>query len=324
MSYSTSNVPSDASRAVFTADVLARLRKSPSPSVALIHRISVLIASGPYPSDPWVASTIRQLRARRAAWDTYLGAAFACGLFEGPHGSDLTSRLTGEDDDGFRSAIAECLACWLLAGPLRLPVKPRPSGQGRSVLELLVECPDGEAFIEVKAPRRERPVTGGWFGHDSDLLESCMEQATRQFQKGCRNVLLLVPQLRTPAFNLRVQLTAAFVGQQKITIPIDTRTGGPAGPTQVQFFPDGKFLNPRLPDGKFMKLDRRPGFTRISAVVCVEEDYNEGIGFIFHRMLVLHNPYAEKPISPQMWGNCPQFLLEDGKLGWTDGHPLNR
>jgi len=314
-------VPDDALRAIYTPDVMERLWNQRQPSKHLIDRRRVLVACGPYPSNPRAAVVVRWLRAKKVAWDTYVSAAFSCGLFEGVHGADLRARLTGVDDEGFRSGMAECLACWILAGPLRLPLRPRLAGRNGSILDNGIRHPDGDMGVEVKAPFREQP-TGVWSGDDADLLMDCLERANEQFRDDCRNVLFLVPQLRISVFHLRSQLIRAFFGQEKMTFLMNTQTGSAEGPMELEFFPEGKFLNRYRPDGRLLKSDGRPGYTRISAVVCVEERYADDENLIFHRMLVLHNPVARYSVPTNLWGDCPQFVLKDDKMLWTDGHAL--
>ena len=82
---------------VFTPAVVAKLRRVKTPSPALSCRLRVLAADGLGPD--------HSLRAYKSAWEVYLLAAFVCGLFGGDHGTDLRARLTGIDDDNFRSAL---------------------------------------------------------------------------------------------------------------------------------------------------------------------------------------------------------------------------
>jgi hypothetical protein len=113
------NVPSEPLWAIFTPDVIRQLSLVGKPSRDLELRRQVLAAGGLNSHAP----RGQALRARKAAREVYLFAAFACGLLEDPHGADLRSRLTGVDDDNFRSAMSECLAAWYLAGKRKLPVE---------------------------------------------------------------------------------------------------------------------------------------------------------------------------------------------------------
>lgn len=341
--------PNDALGEVFTHTIIARLSKSPTPSPQLVDRLRVLTACGPLPSDKSLAEWVLQLRARKAAWEAYLYAAFACGLFEGDDGKDLRRRLIGSNDDGFRSAMAECLACWFFAAKLRRPVEPKPPGRPRRTLDLLVSLPDADMRVEVKAPYREIPEGAIVWGDDSDLLAGCLAQANKQFQAGVRNVLFLVPDVRSSLFRDRYQLIQAFFGKEMITVPINPRTGGPAGPTREEFFPEGMLL-------KVWKGEARRRFTRVSAVVSVEERvairYQVPLRYarldlakakppwpvwwkahkqvtsrlpkidIGHNVLVLHNPFTECPVSEDIWGESPQWVRRGSVMMWTDGAPI--
>ena len=74
-------VPAEPLWDVFTPDVIANLRQVRSPSQRLQTRLRILDAGGLNPSP-----VNRELRAHKAAWEAYLTAAFAIGLFEGPDG----------------------------------------------------------------------------------------------------------------------------------------------------------------------------------------------------------------------------------------------
>ena len=97
-----SPVPAEPLWAIFTSEVVQKLRRVRSPTALLDFRLKVLAAGGlnshSYPG--------QALRAYKAAWDVYLLAGFACGLFEGAHGNELRARLTGAGDGGRHFARA--------------------------------------------------------------------------------------------------------------------------------------------------------------------------------------------------------------------------
>jgi hypothetical protein len=351
--------PSDPMRDVFTYQVLSSWRGSQAPSPELAFRLQVVEAHGPYPCDPQKADSLRSLRALKAAWETYLCAAFASSMFVGEKGKDLLGRLRGMDDDGFRSAMAECMVCWFFAGRMRLPVTPNAEGRGSRNLEFRIITGDGGIGVEVKAPFREAPMplpgksTACWVGDDADKITQCLEAANRQFDKNGPNLLAITPRLRMRVFSQRRDLVKAIYGDSKIVVPINIQTGEP-GPTGVEFFPDGKFLNTTRPGGKPMKADGLPGYRRISAVVTIEEKIVEAHPYpspfallarehldeiwpiwkrenrlhyssdnrkwVEHDVLVLHNPFAYHPVSSVMWEDIPQFVEVDGEMKWTDKH----
>jgi hypothetical protein len=170
------------------------------------------------------------------------------------------------------------------------------------------------------------------------------------------NILFIAPTLRTRVFDHRYQLIRAFFGEEKITMQIDRSLGTAVGEPELAFFPEGKFLRTRLPNGRALKPDGKPGFTRVSAVVCFEERLVErfphpnplelidaGRGsfawenwdralelhysvrnrtWIDHDVLVLHNPIAPYKMSPALWHGCAQLVEQGGGMGWNDGRAL--
>ncbi len=118
---------------VFDSTTVERLRQ-----MSAFDRCEVLTARGSATSDPGVDRKVRVLRARRAAWETYLDSADACGLLD----VDLLARLRGRDDDDFRGAIAECLSAWVLSTCLGYRLTPRPAGRGTHRLDMEAERGD--------------------------------------------------------------------------------------------------------------------------------------------------------------------------------------
>jgi len=351
--------PADPLRTVFPPEIMAEWRKRPTRE--LVQRLEILCACGPYPSDAVAAAKLRRLRARKAAWETYLLTAFACGLFEGSRGNDLRGRLTSADPDDFRSAMAECLVCWFLAGRMKLPVDSAAAGRNGRTLDMRLVTDQGDIGVEVKAPFRALPKpppgkrTVSWCGDDSDKIAQALESANKQFDDATANILVLVPQLRTRMFSNRKDLLKAAFGQSKITCQINMATGE-IGPTEVKFFPDGKFLNTDRPGGKPLKPDGFPAYRRISAMVCIEEKIAEKYPFpdplvlldeeargemwppwkracdvhfsaeneawIEHDVLVLHNPHAYYLLPQQMWEPFPQLVPVGDNMEWTDGEEV--
>jgi hypothetical protein len=301
--------------AIFTPEAIMTLRRVNSPSTELDFRLAVLTAGG-LDRDP----LNRRLRAYKAAWEIYLLAAFACGLFEGEHGQDLRARLTGIDDHNFRSALSECLVAWYLTGCRRLRITPRPEGKNGRRLEFAIEFDDSEVKVEVKAPYR--PITSNfWWGDDADLLENALREANKQFSPSNLNLLVMVPQLRLPIFEPghRRPIERAFIGETVIQIPVDTRTGGPGGPEKLAFKESGRFAK-AWPSGSGNHRDRRPRFTRVGAALFLNEYVDmcdRGVN-VKHRALIVQNPYAAVPLPSHLWTGIPEFFCDAGRWRWSD------
>jgi hypothetical protein len=315
---------------VFTPAVRAEIRAaSLRGSTEAAYRLGVLLADGDYPRDEENADQQRIRRAFRAAWDSYLAGAKACGLFEGQDGDDVLARLRGVDATNFRSAMAECMASWYLAAQVGLAVRPKPRGRDARRLEFSSQTVDGELLFEVKAPYVPPHTEGVMIGDDAPVLQAALDHANRQFARGQKNVLLLVPELRIPVHSMRRQLVRAFIAEEVLRFDLDRERR--------------MFVNPRRemdPRGRFTRLWRDRGFfapryRRVSAVLSLERRFTDRAAYsvavaeerfalpntvdIDHVALLVHNPYALVPISHQVFSAIPQLIREQGHVRWTDG-----
>ena len=353
-------VPADPLAAVFTAEVLQVWASAKDVEGSLAWRTEILSASGPIPDDLEAARSLRFRRATKAAWATYLEAAFACGFFDGDRGTELMARLRGTDDDGFRSAFSECLGCWFFAGRMGFAVTPDAPGRNARQLDMAVQLPDVRVGVEVKAPFRE-PIPPGsieW-GDDSDKIAQCLESANRQFDDDSANILVIAPQLRLPLFSRRHDLVKAAYGETVIAFDVNAKEGRLEN-HRWQFSPQGKFLGTTRPGGKPLKPDGFPAYRRISTIIGIETKVVEkvvdpahvallaslvksGRGELFrmydetrkaynspaneawvdHNVLVLHNPYAYHPIPSEPWNDFPQLICDERGMCWTDGHDVS-
>lgn len=309
------SLAADVLSGVFTEEVLVRLNQARFPSEFLLYRLAVLGASGPYPAASLQADNVWRLRVQRAAWDAYVSAASAIELFEGADGRELISRLTGVDDAGFRSGIAECMAAWFLGGKLGLPLAARPEGRPGRTLELLIQV-EGGIRCEVKSPFR--PSARGFFQLDDDYvaLRATVDEASRQFQEGVKNLLIIVPSLRTPVG--RDHLVRAFLGDFGFTFRVDRARGAAIEPPRPAFFPRGRLLRRWAPE-------MEPRFTRIGAIMCIEEiirDYRTPGGGsdrrMDHHVMVLHNPFAQEPLPLGIFDGHPQMIRVGDEMIWSD------
>jgi hypothetical protein len=322
--------PNDVLRNVFGCTARDRWLKDANKEV--LRRLEILEACGPYPRSPRKTHDLRCLRAKRAAWETYVFTAFACGMFEGVRGKELRGRLTSLNGDDFGSAMSECLACWFFAGKQHLAICANAPGRDKKNLDLLVRLGDDDVGVEVKAPFRERPVGRcSWHGDDSDKIAQALKAANTQFDDSCPNVLVLVPRLRRLVYSMREWIVHAAYGETMLTWQVNTVTGE-SGPTEVKFHQSGGFLNRQRPGGRPLKSDGFPAHRRISAIVCIEErfaemesqlhDSPENEVWIEHDVLVLHNPFAYKPVSRHCFSQFPQLVPEGEAMVWTDGYEM--
>jgi hypothetical protein len=141
---------------------------------------------------------------------------------------------------------------------------------------------------------------------------------------------------------------------------VNVKTGAAVGEPKNVFLPRGSLVRSRgrRPDGQ---PEDRPAYTRVSAVVCIEERIenpaehrgrytreqvaeagargderivNEALWdaivltrrnadqlWIDHNVFVLHNPHAQKELDESVFTAFPQFVVRDEHMEWTDGHP---
>lgn len=301
---------------VFNPDVIARLEKQRAPSASLTRRIEILTAVETPHADLATRSWNRILCAHKAAWDDYVSAIDREGFLD----EDVRARLTGVDDDGFRSALAECLTCHILARVLRLPVFGRHEGRPGTALDFGIRHDGGDISVEVKSPYAEKPAGGYWAGDHSHILQPVLNEANKQFAEARRNVLALVPLVEFPVLNGRMPFVKAFFGERKVVFTIDRRTGKTIDEPTWQFITEGKFL----------KLWPEPRFTRTGTVLVIREHLVERNPFeenfeahVKLRWFLLHNPHCPTPVPTNIWDECAQLVRDGDVIRWTDGGPVD-
>lgn len=299
--YTARVAASSALASIFTPDVLSRLTLVERPTPRLTARLRVLTA----PDCSWRPV----LLAQRRAWARYIEAAREAGVLD----QQLRGRLAGADDDGFRSALSECLACWFLGRRLHLAVEAGPPGRRGAVLDFWARHSTAAFGVEVKAPYAEPIYDQLIHGDESGDLAECLRRANKQFPDTHPNLLVIVPSLRSPVPYLVRDLVRAVLAQEVMRIPIDLVRGGAAGPMRGEFILNGAFTRP-------MKPDRSPGHTRVSAVLMVQEQVAQrrgGRAYVRHDAVVIHNPHARIPISPLMWRGLRQMVRTGNVMRWT-------
>ena len=100
--------------------------------------------------------------------------------------------------------------------------------------------------------------------------------------------------------------------------------------TRTELRLTGKFLESKQPSGKPLKQDGLPAYSRISAVMCIEEMIKDKLStadkrsareyLVLHNAMILHNPYAHYSIPESTFGDLQQFVRRDGNMIWTDGY----
>lgn len=296
---------------LFTSSVVDKLAKVQrakpskwdSAGLPVRERHVTMACSGPEPS--------RGRWARRKSWAAYLRAAERCGLLGS---SDVVGRLVGADDDGFRSALAECLVAWFFDVRRRVKVRPNAEAKTAKNFDLVLEGNEITVSAEVKAPYVPR-LNQSFSGNDSATLRASIEKAGTQFKKDRPNLVVLVPLLRTQLQMNRSQLLKATIGESALSVFVSL-DGSPPPKPQPTFLQQGK-LAKIWPDGNGAF---RTDLTRISAVVTIEESYVErssGLR-IGHSVIVIHNPFATHPIPREFFGRVPQWLARNGRMGWSD------
>jgi len=280
----------DALADIFAPEVISRLQTLDKKTGAQLTRLYVLTCG----DGTGLGMIGPDLVTFRDAWARYVACAFRIGLFQGATGNDLRARLTGIDDDNFVSAMNECLAAWFLVDHLGLSATPRPSGKSRSVLELAIGLPDGEIFVEVKG--LIRPIFPNMTNDDLNILVGALDAANRQFAKGQRNLLVIVPRMLAFLFPLLTdavseQLVSVFLGSRAVIIGPDDAA------SQQTFRPTGAFLKGRP--------GNRVWFTTTGGVLVLSEQV-QAKGMVYTARLI-HNPNAKVALPTNIWGDIPQF-----------------
>jgi hypothetical protein len=288
---------------VFTPEVISRLSRYSPGSSSLGFRISVLDGG------------TNDSERKRALWSDWLECARSSGLLYLESRDELVARLTGVNDDNFRSALAECMACFFLVRDLGICIEAHPIGRNRRVLEFAAHCGAGTLLnFEVKSPRSTKSFAaqGGSIASAVDPslavepLQQALEQANKQFAPNRANVLVLaLPEVGEEFWCLSWEtqiLVQAFYGHELLVTQ-------PCRSSSSIFQPSGKFLK---------RAQGVPRFTRIGAVICVEDipPYPR------LQAVVLHNPHAIFPISEAIWKDCRQLIARSGEMRWNSDKEL--
>lgn len=260
-------------------------------------------------------ATDDRLHGQRQMWADYLDEAESVGLVANP---SFVSRLTGTDDDNFRSALGEAMTVYYLNRELGMSMKANPEStvSGERSVDLVGQAGTQDVHVEVKAPHV--PRTGKNFSGDPEAILGAIRSAGGQFKKGRANILVVTPLLRVEVYDNRHQILKPTIGERALAIPIQME-GSERQESYPTFVQDGKLAMPRYnSSGVFA-----PNFTRIGVVMSIENRYrhvDNGPNTLGHAAVVVHNPFAEVPIDPAVFGDVPQWVCIDGMMHWTDNY----
>jgi hypothetical protein len=226
----------------------------------------------------------------------------------------MRARLIGDDDNGFRSAMAECCTAWYFVHRRRAKVAPNTASKATKNFDLVIRRGNLTVHAEVKAPYV--PLLNNFgSGDDARVLQKCVEDAGTQFRKGQANVVVLVPLLRTPISLDRGQLLKATIGEPalQIFVSLDGSKPPPPAPTFLQ---RGKLAKLWPAGGGAFRTD----LTRVSAVMAIEKRRVESARGprLVPVVVVIHNPFAAYPLAPTFFGEVPQWIAQDGTMHWSD------
>ena len=248
----------------------------------------------------------------------YINAAEKVGLFQSVEGKDIKRRLESRDNKQFFPALSHCKASFFFSDMCGFNVTSTPpSRREKRNLDLKIIYNDIEYFVEVKTPiksidwdsisAKNGIRTLSWVGDDSDELQEGIRRACRQFDNTKRNILFLdTSYLRAPIDEYLC--LKAFIGQQAVTFKHNEETGEMIEQDSV-FLANGISVNPKNSKGQYIKKDRSIPFSRISVIICFQDHIFSFLECnVRTDVFVIHNPYAENPISYDLFRNYHQLV----------------
>lgn len=232
-------------------------------------------------------------------FDQYLELAFRHNLLS----KDLKERLHSTEGDRFYQACQELMSAHFVEKILGYKISFHPKGSGSSIGDFLIEhSKDINIFVEVKAPIREL-ATSLCMGTDSKVIKDNVKAARKQMPASGPNLMIVAGSLRLPMSSESSGILEALYGEPFVIIP--NYPYGRAGEESIAFDPSGMF--------------QPTANTRISAVATLEDPLSS-FKYIFK---VYHNPYAQSPISREVFKDWPQLLpnMTENKIKmeWING-----
>jgi hypothetical protein len=216
-----------------------------------------------------------------------------CGVLD----SHLTERLRAIDPSAHASAVATCLACWVFGGMLGCRVSSRG---GEAGVALGVSSLSDTYAVDVRVPEPSADGTSG--------ISRALEVAARPLAPPHKNLLVLVPSLRSARRTDRGELERALVGD--LTMDAQGGTGWLASRPDVSAVVVLEVLETHATDEPSEPGDLAewsPRRTTPDSDLWPE-----------HGGLVVHNPFAASPTSDTTFARFPELVKRGTSLVWTD------
>jgi len=149
------------------------------------------------------------------------------------------------------------------------------------------------------------------------VLRKGIEHAGTQLTKGQPNIVVFVPLLRSPVYTDRHQLLKATIGEPALNVFVSLDGSEPPRP-EPTFLQKGKLAKLWAAGGGAFRTD----LTRVSAVMTIEHRRDDGPSGprLSPIVVVIHNPFADKPVAPSFFGRVPQLTVRNGRMRWSDGY----
>ncbi len=244
--------------------------------------------------------------ARHNAVRLYIQSAQQLGLFNGIDGIDRIKRLQDPDLEQHRGALAECIAAHFLESLNRILFTDTKIAQPRKNLDFAFSFRSEAVNVEVKSRFEERDFDSP-YRNQSKSIEKMVRSAKKQFSNAATNLLVIVPSLAY--FVTREEMEKSLIGSHGIQFFVKSESGLMKS-MQNHFFPNGLLVRKGKPDGT-------PANTRISAIASIQRFMSlESIETL--HAIVVHNPFAIKPMSEEIFRGSPQLVKRGDYMKWID------
>jgi hypothetical protein len=217
------------------------------------------------------------------------------------------------DYAAWKAVHNELLVPYFFAKVFKLNITFMTNAERRGLGDFQIALPTDCVIVEVKTPRgdvlaQDQSEDDCHGGLEEDLLDSVFRDAAKEMQPGNMNLIVVSTRLCKSIFDARA-LEKLLYGHKKLSVAFDQKQQRIVRTPETEVIPDGHLLRHR---GK--------RFTRISAVASFKEDmiYRLPVpdGPQQVHFAILHNYYAECPISPELFPGVEQWVAnrEKGKV----------